>query len=147
MSSESAFKVPYPKFYHPLVTQQEAEDLSKRLSGLKKLIQKPRANLPELQPFLHQLIQALHALVMSSTCQYTPVINLISDKNPLIFFQEARQIAETGFRTTKMLEDVVIRTIVSGDSPRVVYEASIAELQKSGLLPRESSPGTSSSST
>uniref|UniRef100_A0A1I7TN54 Mediator of RNA polymerase II transcription subunit 7 n=1 Tax=Caenorhabditis tropicalis TaxID=1561998 RepID=A0A1I7TN54_9PELO len=132
MSSESAFKVPYPKFYHPLVTQQEAEDLSKRLSGLKKLIQKPRANLPELQPFLHQLIQALHALVMSSTCQYTP---------------EARQIAETGFRTTKMLEDVVIRTIVSGDSPRVVYEASIAELQKSGLLPRESSPGTSSSST
>uniref|UniRef100_A0A1I7TN52 CDT1 domain-containing protein n=1 Tax=Caenorhabditis tropicalis TaxID=1561998 RepID=A0A1I7TN52_9PELO len=129
-SSESiVFNAPYPTVIYPLVTAKEVKDLKRKIRGLNKLLNKPRTSLPELQPFLFQLMEAMNVLIISSRYQYTT---------------EARSIIEMGFRTTKMLEDIVIRVVLRGDSPRVVYDAHLAELQKSIVVSRESSQGTSS---
>uniref|UniRef100_A0A1I7TN61 Focal_AT domain-containing protein n=1 Tax=Caenorhabditis tropicalis TaxID=1561998 RepID=A0A1I7TN61_9PELO len=84
-----------------LVTEQEVEDISGKLRGLRKLFDHPRRSLPELQSTLSMLLTKMQVISSCATIPYS---------------QEMRKHVDDELVLMKCLEDVIIRVILVGES-------------------------------
>ncbi|EFP03722.1 hypothetical protein CRE_19145 [Caenorhabditis remanei] len=90
-----------------VITVQEIEDLKGKIRCLYKLFKNPRMMLEELKPTVVKLLESMHIL---SLCAYVP------------HSDACRKIVELGMKQIAILEDVVIRVVLSGKTVKQAAE-------------------------
>ncbi|KAF1748963.1 hypothetical protein GCK72_025430 [Caenorhabditis remanei] len=90
-----------------VLTVQEIEDLKGKTRCLYKLFKNPRMMLAELKPTLVQLLESMHILTLCADVPHSDA---------------CRKIVDLGMKQTAILEDIVIRVVLCGETVKEVAE-------------------------
>ncbi|PIC21506.1 hypothetical protein B9Z55_026313 [Caenorhabditis nigoni] len=84
-----------------LMSAEEIEVIEGKMKSLGTLLEHPRNELPELQPSIRNLCDFFSAFLMCKSLPYRP---------------KDRQKFETGMTKIRLLEDLLIRVVLRGET-------------------------------